>query len=89
MWDRTKQILAFVLLVVSGAFFFERSRRKSAEAIVDNQEVKDKVVELDKQKASNDGQLESEEVKRADIQKEADAKKADNSDDAVDFLKRR
>jgi len=69
---------------------YERSRRKSAEAIADNKEVLDKINEGDKQKASNDGQLDSEELKREEIKKDAeDEKKSNNDDDAAEFFKRR
>lgn len=88
--DNFKKLLAALLFIVTGAFLFERSRRKSAEAIADNKEMLDKLNEGDKQKAANDGKLESEEAKRDEIRKEADeSKKSNDNDDAADFFKRR
>lgn len=88
--DNVKKFLLALLAIITGAFFFERSRRKSAEAIADNKDVLDKINEGDKQKAANDGQLQSEEAKREEIQKEAEnAKKSNDNDDAADFFNRR
>jgi hypothetical protein len=87
--DTVKKILAALLLIVTGAFLFERSRRKTNEAIADNHEMLDKLNEGNKQKAQNDGQLASEEEKRNEIRKDADHSKSDDSSDVADFLKRR
>jgi hypothetical protein len=87
--DKVKKILALLVVILTGAFLFERSRRKSNEAIADNKEMLDKLNELNKEKAKNDGQLASEEEKRNEIRKEADDRKSDDSSDVADFLKRR
>lgn len=87
--DKVKKILAFLLVIVTGAFLFERSRRKSNEAIADNHEMLNKLNEGNKQKAQNDGQLASEEEKRNEIRKEADDRKSDDSGDVADFLRKR
>lgn len=93
MWDKIKTnlqlVFGFVLLVVSGAFFYERQKRKEADAIADNKEVLDKVNDINRQVEANKGKLESEESKRADIKKEADNAKRDDSDDPSDFLNKR
>ena len=88
--DNVKKFLAALLFIITGAFIFERSRRKSAEAIADNKEMLDKINEGDKQKAANDGQLQSEELKREELRKEAqDEKDSNDNDDAADFFRKR
>lgn len=79
-------IVGVLLFIMTGAFLYEKSKRESAEAIADNKETLDKVNEIHKEIASNDGKLESEEAKRADIKKETEKEKADDSDDASKFL---
>lgn len=82
-------IVGLVLAALTGAFLYERSRRKSAEAIADNQDVIDKLNKGDKVITKNEGLLESEEVKRNEIAKDADDRKSDTSESLVDFLKKR
>lgn len=82
-------ILGALLLIMTGAFLYEKSKRESAEAIADNKEDLDKINEIQKQISSNDGKLEAEEAKRAEIRKEAEDAKSNNDDDASSFLKRR
>lgn len=87
--DTVKKVLAVLLAIATGAFLYERSRRKTNEAIADNKDVLDKINEGDKQIAANDGQLESERIKRDEIQKEADDAKRDDSTDVAEFLRKR
>jgi hypothetical protein len=87
--DKLKQALLFILAIVSGAFLYERSRRKSAEAIADNKEVLDEFNKGNTQKAANDGKLESEEAKREEIKKQADTDKSDDSTDPAEFFRKR
>lgn len=87
--DTVKKILAGLLLIVTGAFLFERSRRKANEAIADNKEMFDKLNEGDKKKSANDGKLEAEEAKREELRKEAEDAKSDDSVDPAEFFKRR
>lgn len=82
-------IFGIILAIVTGAYFYEKSKRKSAEAIADNKEMLDKLNEGDKQLAKNNGQLQSEEAKREEIKKEAEDAKRDDSKDATDFLNKR
>ena len=82
-------IIGGLVAILSLAFLFVRQKRKEAEAIADNKEVLDELNKGDKQKASNDGQLQAEEVKREEIRKEAEDAKADDSSDATDFLRKR
>lgn len=79
---------AVLLIIMTGAFLYERSRRKSADAIADNKEDLDKINELNKQISSNDGQLQAEEAKREQIKKEEQDAKSSNTD-ATDFLNKR
>lgn len=87
--DKVKKILAALLLIVTGAFLFERSRRQSAEAVADNKDVLDKLNEGNKEIAKNDGQIEAEKEKQDDIRKEANDAKSDDSSDVADFLNKR
>jgi hypothetical protein len=87
--DKVKVALAFILSILTGAFLYERSRRKSAEAIADNKEMLDELAKGDTKKASNDGQIQSEEVKREELKKESDNAKSDDSSSVSDFLKKR
>lgn len=88
-WDKVKAAFAALFLLVTGAFFYERSRRKSAEAINDNKEVLDEIAKGDAKKAVNDEKLKAEEEKREELRKDGDAAKSDDSSDVADFLKKR
>lgn len=79
-------IVGALLVIMTGAFLFEKSKKESAEAIVDNKETLDKVNAITKQIASNDGQLDAEEKKREDLQKAGENAK---SSDATDALNKR
>lgn len=93
MLEKLKQywqlIVGGVVAVLSVAVLFYRSKAKSAEAIADNHEMLNKLNEGDKQLSANSGKLESEEAKRADIRKDVDDAKSDDSSDASDFLAKR
>lgn len=80
---------AVLLAIMTGAFLYERSRRKTADAVADNKEVIDKLHEGDKEIAKHDGQLAAEEEKRKDIKKEETDAKKDDSTDASKFLGKR
>lgn len=67
-------LLGFIGLLL-GALGYNFLKRKSAEALLQNNEVKSKLNEQDKNKAQNDGLLSAEDQKRADAQKDADARK--------------
>ena len=82
-------IVGLVLAILTGAFLYERSRRKSAEAIADNQDMIDELNKGDKVITKNEGLLEAEEVKRNEIAKDADDRKSDTSESLADFLKTR
>lgn len=80
--------MELLLLIATGAFLYEKSKKDTAEAINAEADTKDKVAELQKNVDVNDAKLQSEEEKRAEIKKEADAAKS-NTDDPTDFLNKR
>ena len=85
--DKVKKVLGVLLLIMTGAFLFERSKRKSAEAIADNKETLDKLNDLNKEIKKNEAALEAEEEKRNEIKKEVEDEKADSTGSAADFNK--
>ncbi len=85
MFSKFKGYIVALIAILAGLFVYERSRRKSAEAIADNQEVLDELNNLDKQKVTNDGKLQSEEDKRAELKKEEEDDKS-NTDGNSDFF---
>lgn len=87
--DKVKTAIAAIFLFVTGAFFYERSRRKNLEAINDNKEVLDEIAKGDAKKVVNDEKLKAEEEKREEIRKDGDTAKSDDSSDVADFLKKR
>lgn len=82
-------IIEALLLIVTGAFLFEKSRANSNEALVDEQKTQEEVAALQKTVDVNDGKLSAEEDKREEIKKEATDAKASNSDDPSGFLSKR
>jgi len=89
MWEniknKTLQILGGLVAILAFLFMIERGKRKSAEAIADNKEMLDKLNEIDAKKAKVDGQIQSEEEKRKEIQKETDNEK-NNTPGNSDFF---
>lgn len=80
------QILEALLLIMAGVVYFLKSRKDSAEAIVDNQETIKQVNEIEKKIDVNEAQLAAEEKKRKELEKaNQDAK----SSDSTDFLAKR
>lgn len=67
-------LLALVGLLL-GAFGYNFLKRKSAESLLENNEVKSKLNEEDKNKAQNDGRLEAEESRRTDFLKDSETRK--------------
>lgn len=57
-----------------GWLFYERSKRKSAEGVIENLETHKKTLELDKEATKNTGLLEAEEAKREEIKNDKDKK---------------
>ena len=57
-----------------GWLFYERSKRKSAEGVIENLETRKETLELDKEATKNTGLLEAEEAKREEIKNDKDKK---------------
>jgi len=64
------QILLALITALLGLFFYERSKRKSAEGAVENIEVKKEVIKMEQKTSKNSGLLEAEEQKREQIKNE-------------------
>ncbi len=84
-----KLIVGGLLVILTGAFLFERSRRKSAEAVADNKEMLDEINKGDQNISKNNGLLEAEEVKRKEAEENAEDRKNDGSDANADWFKKR
>jgi len=80
---------AFTLII--GLFFMERSRRKSAEALNDNIETKEKVMEKEKKVMENNASLKSEEELRSKEKESLESKKNEDlsTSNLVDFFNKR
>jgi hypothetical protein len=66
-----KYLLGAIVFLLGG-FLFQRSKRKSAEALLENQESRQEVHNLEAQKDTNDASLQLEEQRREDIKKNAE-----------------
>lgn len=64
-----------LIAALAGAVIYLFVKKQSAEALLQNNEVKSKINDLDKDKSKNDGLLAAEAEKRADAAKDADARK--------------
>lgn len=67
--------LLMVIGVLGGMVMFLFGKKQSAEALLQNNDVKSKLNEEDKNKATNDGKLEAEESKRFDLDQDAESRK--------------
>lgn len=85
------EYLIGLLVALLGGFFYQKSKRETAEARNSNLEVKEKLNDIDSNIAKNNGTLESEEQKQADLKKELDAVKLTENtvSSIVDFLNKR
>lgn len=70
-------ILALFGLLL-GALGWNFVKRRSAEALLQNNETKSKLNEQDKNKAQNDGLLAAEDKRREELEKDADARKKED-----------
>jgi hypothetical protein len=61
-----------------GALGWNFVKRRSAEALLQNNETKSKLNEQDKNKAKNDGLLAAEDKRREELEKDADARKKED-----------
>jgi hypothetical protein len=69
------EYLIALLGLMGGAVVYLFVKKGSAEALLENNEVKSKLNDLDKDKSKNDGLLASEEEKRSDVKSNGDARK--------------
>lgn len=67
-----------LIVVFLGGFLYERSKRKSAEGVIENIEVKKELLKQETLTAKNNGLLEAEEEKREEIKNENDKKSLDD-----------
>lgn len=84
-------ILFGVIAALVGGFFYQKSKKDSAEALLQNQDTKKALNELDKTVAKNDGLLTAEEEKRKQLEKDLEAEKAKDvsQKDLTDFFNNR
>lgn len=65
------EYLIGIIVALLGGFFYQNSKRKTAEARNENLDTKEKLNDIEKDRAKNSGLLESEEEKRKELEKEA------------------
>lgn len=75
--------LVALLAAVLGGYFFQSSKRRDDEALLENQKAKESLNPVDQELSKNQGQLESEEQKRKDTESEKPS-----TQDLLDFLNR-
>jgi hypothetical protein len=78
------EILAIIAAALGVFFVLERGKRKSAEALLENQDTKKKVAEVDKDVNKNLGLLQAEVLKR--LSSEEDLKKEEQKDVSKEML---
>jgi hypothetical protein len=67
-----------LVAILLGGLLFERSRRKSAEGVLENLDTKKELLKQETQAAKNQGLLEAEEEKRKEIKSNEDKKSLDD-----------
>lgn len=79
-------IAAFSTLI--GWLLYERSKRKSAEALNDNIKTKEEVLEIQKDVVKNEGLIDAERIKREEMIKklEEEKNKDVSNKDLLDFF---
>lgn len=70
------QYLIGIITILLGGFFYQKSKRDTAEARNSNLDTKQKLNPLDKEIAKNNGNLESEEQKQEELKKQIGANNA-------------
>ncbi len=78
------ELLLTLLATVTGLFLYNNSKRKTAEALLENQKTKDELNKSSQELAKNNGLLEAEEEKRKALE---NAKEDTNS--ITDFFNRK
>jgi hypothetical protein len=56
-----------LIVILLGSLFYEKSKRKSAEGVLENLETKKEIIEVEKDVSKNDGLIEAEKEKREEI----------------------
>lgn len=69
------EYLLGLIAILFGAFGYNYVKRRGAEALLENNEVKSQLNEQDKNKAQNDGLLAAEDQKREEASKNANGRK--------------
>lgn len=64
------EILIAIITGLLGMLLYEKSKRKTSEASLDNLETKKEILKVEKTEAKNSGLIEAEEEKREQIKKE-------------------
>ena len=75
-----------LLGLLLGGLLYNNTKRKSAEVLIENLEVKNQANALDKEASKNSGLLEAEEEKRKAIEEK---KNEESNKDPVDFINNR
>lgn len=71
-----------------GGIVYVNSKRKSAEALLQNQDVRTQLSKATEQEAKNDGMLQAEEQKRNEVKQEAESKTKEvvTNEDILNFF---
>lgn len=87
----SKLTLAGIVIALVGWLLYERNKRRSAEALNDNQESKEKVTEIQKEIVKNEARNEVEEEKRESLKETLDKAKNEevSTDNILDFFNRK
>jgi hypothetical protein len=85
------EYLIGIIMALVGGFFYQKSKRNTAEARNENLETKEKLNDINKDISKNEGQLESEEQKQSNLKKELEnvGITQDTVSNIVDFLNSR
>lgn len=78
-----------LIVLLGGAYLFQRSKLKSAEALNDNNEALKEVQKINGEVEKNKGLLGAEEEKRKEIAKETEDEKTNTNADAGFFNSRK
>lgn len=88
--DLTPTLIVGIVGLV-GWLLYERNKRKSAEALNDNIETKEKVLNIEKDIKKNEGLIEAEEAKRESLKETLDKAKNEevSTDNILEFFNRK
>jgi len=80
------EYLVGIIIALLGAFFYVNTKRKSSEALLENNEVNKKLNEQDKEIAKDSGLLEAEAIKRKQLEEEMKKKGTNVTADELNRL---